>query len=179
VCEQRAWLSSEIRRKHFNLNGYIVLAKDNAQRSSHSDSNETGSPLEPGSHGKMVAHMVIGQFLDGTAGHTAALLEDAKFSGHTPGEQQLLLDQHHGHPGLVVELDNDIADFVNEVGLQTFEWVEIDHKRWPFNPVVNVGAILLASMLPKDTSERRRDGFLSFVRQVYKNAKIEVDEAVY
>ena len=59
------------------------------------------------------------------------------------------------------------------------KWVEIDHKRWPFNPVTNVGAILLASMLPEDTSERRRDGFVSFVRQVCKNAKIEVDEAVY
>ncbi len=59
------------------------------------------------------------------------------------------------------------------------KWVEIDHKQWPFNPVTNVGAILLASMLPGDTSGRRRDGFLSFVRQVCKNAKIEIDEAVY
>ena len=50
------------------------------------------------------------------------------------------------------------------------KWVEIDHKQWPFNPVTNVGAILLASMLPGDTSERRRDDFLSFVRQVCKNA---------
>jgi len=59
------------------------------------------------------------------------------------------------------------------------KWVEIDHKRWPFNPVTNAGAILLASMLPEDTSEGRQDGFVSFVRQVCKNPKIEIDTAVY
>lgn len=59
------------------------------------------------------------------------------------------------------------------------KWVEIDHKRWPFNPVTNAGAILLASMLPEDTSEGRQDSFVSFVRQVCKNPKIEIDAAVY
>ena len=59
------------------------------------------------------------------------------------------------------------------------KWIEVDGKQWPFNPMINSGAILLASMLPEETSERRRDSYLSFVRQVCGNPKIEVDEAVY
>ncbi len=59
------------------------------------------------------------------------------------------------------------------------KWVEINNQRWPFNPMINAGAILLASMLPEDEAEKRRENFLSFVRQVCKNSKIEVDDAVY
>jgi glutaminase len=59
------------------------------------------------------------------------------------------------------------------------KWVEINNKRWPFNPMINAGAILLASMLPEETSEHRRESFLRFVRQVCKNPKIVVDDAVY
>ncbi len=59
------------------------------------------------------------------------------------------------------------------------KWIDVDGKRWPFNPMINSGAILLASMLPEETSERRRGGFLTFIQQVCSNAKIEVDEAVY
>ncbi len=59
------------------------------------------------------------------------------------------------------------------------KWVEINNKRWPFNPMINAGAILLASMLPEETSEQRRESFVRFVQQVCKNPKIEVDDAVY
>ena len=59
------------------------------------------------------------------------------------------------------------------------KWVEINNTRWPFNPMINAGAILLASMLPEETSEQRRNGFVEFIQQVCKNPKIKIDDAVY
>ena len=39
------------------------------------------------SHGKMLAHYIIAQLLDGSSGHAAALLENAKLAGHPPGKR--------------------------------------------------------------------------------------------
>ena len=59
------------------------------------------------------------------------------------------------------------------------KWIEIEHKQAPFNPVINAGGILLASMLPEDTPEQRRENLLTFVRKASKNKDIDVDDAVF
>ena len=39
------------------------------------------------SQGKMLTYIIIGQLLDGSSGHAAALLENAKLAGHAPGKR--------------------------------------------------------------------------------------------
>jgi glutaminase len=59
------------------------------------------------------------------------------------------------------------------------KWIEIEHKQGPFNPVINAGAILIASMLPEETAEQRRENYLAFVRTACENEEIAVDDAVF
>ena len=59
------------------------------------------------------------------------------------------------------------------------KWITIDGKPWPFNPMINSGAILITSMLPEETCTARRESFLEFVRKVCRNPGIDVDQAVY
>ena len=58
-------------------------------------------------------------------------------------------------------------------------WIEIEHRKVPFNPVINAGAILITSMFPEDTPEQRRENFLAFVRKACRNNDIDVDAAVF
>ncbi len=59
------------------------------------------------------------------------------------------------------------------------KWLEVDNKQVPFNPVINAGAILMASMLPEETAEARRENFLAFVRKACKDDHIDVDTSVH
>src|SRR5207244_217409 len=68
----------------------------------------------------MRAHHLVCQFADRTASDTAALVENAELARHTACERQLLLHQQHGKPFFLVELQNDVADFVDDIGLNPF-----------------------------------------------------------
>ena len=59
------------------------------------------------------------------------------------------------------------------------KWLEVDNKQVPFNPVINAGAILMASMLPEETTEARRENFLAFVRKACKDDNIDLDTSVH
>ena len=59
------------------------------------------------------------------------------------------------------------------------KWIEIEGKQAPFNPMINAGAILIASMMPEEAPEERRANFLDFVRRACNNERIDVDEAVF
>ena len=59
------------------------------------------------------------------------------------------------------------------------KWTEIERRQVPFNPVINAGAILLASMLPEESAEKRRKKFRDFVRKACRNDDISVDKGVF
>jgi len=59
------------------------------------------------------------------------------------------------------------------------KWIEIEGKNSPFNPMINAGAILIASMMPEETPEQRRENFLAFVRNACNNENIAVDDSVF
>src|SRR5260370_40930396 len=68
----------------------------------------------------MRTHHFVGQFADRTGGDTPAFVENAELARHAPGEWQFLLDQQHGKPLFLVQLPNDVADFVDDVRLNPF-----------------------------------------------------------
>src|SRR5438132_278577 len=68
----------------------------------------------------MRAHHLVRQFVDRTSSDTAALVENAKLACHAACERQLLLDQQHGEPVCLVQLQDDVADFVDNIGLNPF-----------------------------------------------------------
>src|SRR5258708_862009 len=68
----------------------------------------------------MRAHNLVRQFADRTGSDTAALVENAELARDAACERQLLLDQQHGKPLFLVQLQNDVADFVNDIGLNPF-----------------------------------------------------------
>ena len=59
------------------------------------------------------------------------------------------------------------------------KWIEIEGKNAPFNPMINSGAILIASMMPEEAPEQRRENFLAFVRNACNNENIAVDDSVF
>ena len=66
----------------------------------------------------MVAHLLITQFLDRAASHTASFLKNEELARHPPSEQQFLFDQHDGHVSLAIQLDDNVADFLNDIRLK-------------------------------------------------------------
>ena len=59
------------------------------------------------------------------------------------------------------------------------KWMEIERRQVPFNPVINAGAILMASMLAEERAEKRCKKFRDFVRKACKNDDISVDKGVF
>ena len=59
------------------------------------------------------------------------------------------------------------------------KWIEIEGKKAPFNPMINSGAILIASMMPEEAPEQRQENFLAFVRKACGNTQIDVDTSVF
>ena len=59
------------------------------------------------------------------------------------------------------------------------KWIEIEGQKAPFNPMINAGAILVASMMPEEAPEQRRENFLTFVREACNNKNIDVDNSVF
>src|SRR5216683_2358110 len=68
----------------------------------------------------MRAHNLVRQFADRTGSDTAALVENAELARDAACERQLLLDQQHGKPFFLVQLQDDVADFVDYIGLNPF-----------------------------------------------------------
>ncbi len=63
---------------------------------------------------------LIGKFADWAGRYSSALVENAELAGHTAREGQLLFDEQDGEAFILVELQNDIADFVDDIGLDAF-----------------------------------------------------------
>src|SRR3979490_838926 len=68
----------------------------------------------------MRADHFVCQSADRTGSDTAALIENAELARHAACERQLLLDQQHGKPFFLVQLQDDVADFVDDIGLNSF-----------------------------------------------------------
>ena len=68
----------------------------------------------------MRAHHLVRQLVDRTGSDTAALVENAELARHAPCERQLLLNKEHGKPFFLVQLQDDVADFVDDIGMNPF-----------------------------------------------------------
>src|SRR5437879_2608982 len=70
-----------------------------------------------GSDAEMVAHDLIRQLVDGSAGDAPAFFEKTEFARHAARETELLLDEEHGHAHFPIQLENNVADLVHEIRL--------------------------------------------------------------
>src|SRR5437899_1647376 len=83
----------------------------------------------------MVAHHVIRQLVDGSAGHAPAFFEKTEVARHAACETELLLHEEHGHAQFPIELENDVADLVHQVRLNALGWLvqnkegRLEHER--------------------------------------------------
>ena len=68
----------------------------------------------------MRAHHFIRQFPDLAGSDTAALVENAELARHAACERQLLLDQQHGKSFFRIQLQDDVANFADDIGLNPF-----------------------------------------------------------
>src|SRR5713226_3553725 len=71
----------------------------------------------------MRAHHLVRQLADRTGSDAAALVENAELARHAACERQLLLDQQYGKPFFLVQLQDDVADLVDDIGLNPFGWL--------------------------------------------------------
>jgi hypothetical protein len=65
----------------------------------------------------MVVDEIGCELVDGAIRHTSSLLENPEVARHTPREAQLLFDQQQREAGRAVQRQQDVADLVDEVGL--------------------------------------------------------------
>src|SRR5690606_35432450 len=77
-------------------------------------------PRAPPSHRQMLPHQVVGQSFDAAAGDDSAFVDDAELARNATCERQLLFDEQHGQLLLLIELEDDIADLVDDVRLNAF-----------------------------------------------------------
>src|SRR5579859_4415401 len=71
----------------------------------------------------MREHDFVRQFTDRTGSDTAAFVEDAELARHAACKRQLLLDEQHSKPFFLIQLQDDVADFVDDIGLNPFGWL--------------------------------------------------------
>ncbi len=80
-------------------------------------------------------HHFVRQLPDGPGGDAAAFVENAELARHAPRERQFLLDQKHRQPFLFIQPQNDVADFVHDIGLNPFgrliqnQQLRLQHQR--------------------------------------------------
>ena len=77
---------------------------------------------------------VLGELHDWAACHPPPLLQHVEVAGDPPGEWQLLLDQQDRQPRLAIQLQDDVADVVDDVRLDSFggfvqdEQLRLEHE---------------------------------------------------
>ncbi|WP_082235662.1 glutaminase A [Halobacillus massiliensis] len=67
-----------------------------------------------------------------------------------------------------------MGDFFNSISS-----LESPANQKPFNPMVNAGAISVASLIKGQTVENRFNRYLSFLRDITENNELEMDQEVY
>ncbi|WP_274364698.1 glutaminase A [Paenibacillus thermotolerans] len=72
-----------------------------------------------------------------------------------------------------VGMEPSVDPFNSIVKLET-----VDHKK-PLNPMINAGAIVIASMLPGDTTERRLQRVVDVIAKITGNGYMQVNEKVF
>src|SRR4051812_14128031 len=73
-----------------------------------------------GSYAQMAANQVVVQLGRGASGHHAAAVHNVEALAELADEVEVLLDQHDGHIALGDELFQDMADLLDDVGLDAF-----------------------------------------------------------
>ena len=68
----------------------------------------------------MRAHDFIRQFGNRSRCDSPPVGEDAELARHAARERQLLFDQKHGQPELLVQIEDDAANFVDDIRLNPF-----------------------------------------------------------
>jgi len=63
--------------------------------------------------------------------------------------------------------------FNSMIRLETYE------KHKPFNPMINAGAISIASLIKGDSPQHKIERMLSFMRRISHNSSIDIDHRVY
>ncbi|MDO9592387.1 MAG: glutaminase A [Erysipelotrichaceae bacterium] len=63
--------------------------------------------------------------------------------------------------------------FNSMIRLETYK------KQKPYNPMINAGAISIASLIKGDTVDHRVRRVLGFIREIAHNSQIEIDQRVY
>ena len=68
----------------------------------------------------MRVHHFVGELADGAGSDASSVGENAEFAAHAAREWELLLDQKHSEAFFFVEPEDDVADFVDDIGLDAF-----------------------------------------------------------
>src|SRR5205823_1680004 len=69
-----------------------------------------GSARSEPSHAQMRAHHLVRQFANRPGSDSPALVEDTELACYSACERQLLLDQQHGQPFFLIQLQDDVPD---------------------------------------------------------------------
>ena len=67
----------------------------------------------------MVSNDIVGQCVDSAVGHAPTLFENQELTRDATRKRKLLLDQEHGDAGLLVQPQDDVADLVHDVRLNS------------------------------------------------------------
>src|SRR3954462_8030545 len=94
----------------------------------------------------MSAHHFIRQFGNRACGNFSALIEDAELACNAPGEGKFLLDQQDSEPCNLVQFQNNIPDFMNNVRLNSLGGLIQDEKlRFEYERPADRELLLLAA----------------------------------
>src|SRR5450755_3452098 len=108
----------------------------------------------------MPSNHLVGQLGDLAARDDLAAIENAEAPGNPAGEGQLLLDQQHGDP-FVDQSDDDLADLVNDVGLNPLgglvedQQLRIERQRAPHRQLLLLPAGEIPAPAPQHLLEHR------------------------
>src|SRR5206468_2338976 len=87
------------------------------------------------SHGQMRVDHLIGQIADDAGRDPAALVQNAKVARDAARKRELLLHQQYGEALFLVQLQNDVADLVDNIWLNSFgrlvenQQLRFEHER--------------------------------------------------
>lgn len=61
----------------------------------------------------------------------------------------------------------------------SFVKFELSRKKIPSNPMINIGAITVSSMIPGNTSEEKFNLYLDFLKKITGNSNLSINEKIY